>query len=191
MSKKIIRLHDFPWIIAIFLLTLVGIIVCFTKQSFEIKWWHYCLLWWPDTLAIFLYSYFIVFRRWKALSSITFTTSHGLNVVCGEYIDQVSKDKVEKIVSDTLDLWKTKVNISPKDPLKDWTLAWQPKPFDAPNGKVNGITSAKYFLIEVGFTEPLESTALSHEIGHVLHADFAGFWNESIEHEFIKTHGLP
>ncbi len=59
--------------------------------------------------------------------------------------------------------------------------------------KVAGITIGYSSVMEIDYNsadQPIEATALRHELGHLIMGWDTGLWNEEVHHAFMKAHGL-
>jgi hypothetical protein len=66
-------------------------------------------------------------------------------------------------------------------------------PLNPAHKKVNGMTVAGSHTFGVDIdssNDPLEKTAFTHELGHVIMGNATGNWNEDSHHQFMKEHGL-
>ncbi len=67
------------------------------------------------------------------------------------------------------------------------------KPMRGSWGLVKGVTvlGGSTLYVDYNFRlEPLEHTALEHELGHVIHGLATGTWDQEEHHSFMKKHGL-
>lgn len=67
------------------------------------------------------------------------------------------------------------------------------KPIKASWGLVKGITVQGGSSIYVDYNsklDPIERTALAHELGHIIHGLATGGWDQEEHHAFAKKHGL-
>ena len=144
-----------------------------------------------------IYVAFLVWK-YKFLSTIYFTTKHGLHVINNEFV--VSKAKIEEITEDTILEWAAVIEKLEKASPGSWVqrcrkcidglfVSFEPFPIiHSSMGKLAGYAVGDNVV--VGYKEDLDRTALAHELGHYMHKEKMGYFDNEMEHDFIRIYGL-
>lgn len=133
---------------------------------------------------------FLLWQRWRWVKSIAFVTKHGIGVIKKSYrVDQAEFEaEVDAVIGKFLKLdasWERRA----REALDGLLVIWKPFPFEAPPGsKRPGFFAGMYYpatkVAMVGHRLPLSSTALGHEVGHVIFGCTTGEWSEEDFHHF-------
>lgn len=180
MKPPIFRWYDFFTFgaMAIFA-TVCGLIATFNGLNDDVVWWRKTGLW--LVVLIFWGGYFLVLKwRWDLNRRIFYVSKHGLMMI-GDGGDIPFKANVDAYVENIfLPRWDAAfagtptMSITPREVLKQGVMVyWKEYPFELHKtpGKFAGFAKPWKNAIAVGSKYPVESTALGHELGHiVLHA---------------------
>lgn len=154
-----------------------------------LAWEPIALMW--TTVAIFALIYLrsIALRK-QYLDTITFVTKDGIIVIAGKF--DVVYDEFETIVRKTTLAWNEAIggDFESSKALDKTTVIFEKFPVEhyTKKGSLSGYAIGKHII--VGFKEPLESTALAHELGHIIHKEWIGYPDEQKSHEFMRQHKL-
>lgn len=170
------------------IITVIAVLVCLRSDNEPIGKVVTCII---AGLSWLPYLY-LVYRRWSNIEGITYETPQGLYVNVGIYTEFLEKDLVTAAVTDVCNEWFDRSGLAgTKDALRGWLLTWEPKPFSYRGKWYNGVTLPDQKVITVGFTSPISSTALSHEIAHVLYHAGTGVWDDVAMTKFAEEKHLP
>lgn len=140
------------------------------------------------TLAWLIYGSFVYYRH-KLLKKITFITKHGIGVISNEF--SIDQKCFEQIVNDTVKNWTSATNwFNCEKALNGVCVIF--KPYPVKHHSVEG-NLAGYLLGDnavVGYNEDLYKTALAHELGHRIHAEWSGYADEKEAHQFMHDNNL-
>lgn len=149
---------------------------------------------------MFVYA-MIAARRLAFLNRIVYVSAHGIFVMRPEHgVEMETRILFEKEVERVTKLWEgavLKENGNPavvRRSLQGVSLTWRTAPFDLhtkPGFKWMGMTSASAKAMQVGYKDPVESTALGHEIGHVVLLAWKGDGSDETLKRMHEQHGVP
>lgn len=136
----------------------------------------------------FIYGSF-VYYRYKLLKRITFITKHGIGVITNNF--NVDKDNFELIVDNTVINWVSATNcFDCEKSLDGFCVIFEQYPVKHHSIKGN---LAGYMIGDnavVGYNEDLNKTALGHELGHRIHAEWSGYADMEESHQFMSDNNL-
>jgi hypothetical protein len=132
---------------------------------------------WLDTFRWYpAYGFMVQCENWHPYDDIHFNSAV-LSVV--EAWSVVHPNTLEVLRRDIKWVWfKRDLNETPLNPAHQ---------------KVKGVTIAGGFTMYVDYDKPddaLKDTAFAHELGHVIHGNVTGNWNQEEHHLFMAAHGL-
>lgn len=133
-------------------------------------------------------------RRWQYVSSIAFTTVQGVSVIPAGFI--CPRADFEDDMANLIHLWMTNApEYASKilSALDGVVVTFKPLPFEIHGrpGKLAGLTYPRSKQSLVGYKMPLKSSALDHELGHIIYGNATGNWDEGAYHTFAKERHLP
>lgn len=135
---------------------------------------------------------------------VMFVTKHGMPVIPNAY--PVTQEQVETEVDRVVALYKDAfakegIDYDPEKALHCTLLTWEVYPFRSEyyqDGKyqVGGLTFHfdDRFVMQVGYRDPISTSSLAHELGHVFliaALGSKGALNEIILYDFSQKYGLP
>lgn len=132
-----------------------------------------------------------LYARKKFLDRITFITKHGIGVMTEDF--PVDKEEFEKIVNKTISDWTIATEWNGCEKALEGTLVkFKPYPvkLHSKDGALAGYLAGGDVAV-IGYLEPLNTTALAHELGHKIHWKWTDVLNNENCHEFMKQHSLP
>jgi len=134
----------------------------------------------------------ILLGRNKWVRKIDFTTKHGIPVISNGF--PVKREDVERITDETIAAWDEACNWNRSaKAVSDLRIVFEDFPIYEKNGskrKLAGYLANKSAVVGFKLNEPLDKTALAHELGHEIHYDYTGRYDNSECHKFMKNHGL-
>lgn len=149
---------------------------------------------------VFVYVLILVRRRMFA-GGILYTSSHGILVMRPAPVATPARVLFEKEVERVVKLWEGAVLAEQgnaavvRRALRGVSLTWKPAPFAVdglrPGFKWMGLASGSGRVIWVGYKDPIETTALGHEIGHVILLVWKGDGSEETLRAMHDKHGVP
>jgi len=137
-------------------------------------------------------------RRLAFARDIAYVTRHGLIVMKSEWTP--IRVFVEKETERVVVLWEKAALTESANPkiirgaLQNVVVRWASAPFTLhirPGFKWMGMTSGSGESMMVGHVEPLERSALGHEIGHVILMDWKMDGTEETLKSYQEKHGTP
>ena len=136
-----------------------------------------------------IYGLFL-YQRNKFLNRITYITKHDIAVITNGF--NVKQDDVERLTDDTIKAWDAACDFdrSAKSLEGLWVeFKTFPVKLHSKVGTFAGYTIGNNVVI--GYKDNLIETAYQHELGHVIHKEFTGMWNNDKCHEFMTESKLP
>jgi hypothetical protein len=128
-----------------------------------------------------------LYKRNNYLSKIDYITSDGVAVFTNGFI--APKIAVEGIIKTTLSQWEFATGWpGVKDSIKGSVLEFKEYPIVKGELKYAGLTIGNDMM--VGFKPNLKTTALSHELGHIIHAAWSGIADNEACHAFMEKYKL-
>ena len=130
--------------------------------------------------------------------AITFVDGHGIEVAANSW--PVDQGEFESVVSETLTLWQNGLNQEGVScgvlvAVDLYTVSWTGFPFydERLEGPLAGLTEwvGVRLVSTVGFRMPLNSSALGHELGHVVLARCGQDWNHPTMLYYAENYGTP
>ncbi len=157
---------------------------------------------WPwifvATAAAFFGVYFrFAWARKKWLDTFRWYPTYGFMVQCENW-ESYSNFSFDSEVLPILAAWSD-VHPNVMDIIKrEVKWVWFKKnlnevPLNPASRKVKGVTIAGSYTMMVDYDSPgdtLDVTAFAHELGHVIHGNATGNWNQEDHHRFMEKHGL-
>jgi hypothetical protein len=142
-------------------------------------------MWMVAVIAWAIYGY-LLYKRWKRSSGVTFVTGHGMPVIAGGR--PVTREQVEAEVERTFDLWGIRAGTRRPipDDVRGVVLVFRDFPFASHGKELAGLQQDN--VIVVGWRANLAETALGHELGHFLYRYVFNFSGDF--HEFEKAKNL-
>jgi hypothetical protein len=110
---------------------------------------------------------FMLFKRWRRASGVTFRTKHGMAVITGGR--PVTALQVEKEVDRTFTMWglRSGLRLPNAHDVHGLVVIFKDYPFESHGAELAGLQ--KDNIVVVGWKPLLEQTALGHEVGHYLY----------------------
>lgn len=138
----------------------------------------------------------LVYTRLKFLSKFTYMTSQGVMVNFGSY--EITGHDVENEVNRAVELY-TKYFSNAEELLESSTLwlTFKLGPFEDPVSrkiKLAGFITYGGEAAYVGYLSDdqlIETTALAHEIGHIIMGRATKKWDQDKDHKFMADNNLP
>jgi hypothetical protein len=156
-----------PWI---FVATALGFFGVYFRFVWARKQWLDTFRWYPT------YGFMVQCENWKPYDNINFDSAV-MDVV--EAWSPYHSNAMEVLMSDVKWVWfKRGLNETPLNPAHQ---------------KVKGLTIAGTHVMYVDYDKPndaLSDTAFAHELGHVIHGNATGDWNQENHHKFMADHNL-
>lgn len=136
----------------------------------------------------------LLLKRWLFVRSIAYVTTQGISVVPSGFI--CPKTDFESDVNDLISLWlRVAPEFAGKIPgaLDGLVVIFKPYPFQLHGrpGPFAGLTYPASKQSFVGYRMPLSSSALDHELGHIIYGTIMGNWSQEGYHTFAKERKLP
>jgi len=128
-------------------------------------------------------------KRIKFVRSIAFITKDGLAVIPGNFT--VPQEEVERVTEDVLTRWKKATGVHGADLLKGYVVFFRPFPLTDAGGTLAGFTLPGDKHIHIGLNSAVSSSALAHELGHVIYGNWKGKFENPECHAFMSANGLP
>lgn len=156
-----------PWV---FVATAAGFFGVYFRFAWARKKWLDTFRWYPA------YGFMVQCENWKPYSDINFNAAV-LDVIAAW--SQVHQNTAEVLRREIKWVWfKRDLNETPHNPAHQ---------------KVKGVTIAGGYSMYVDYDKPddaLSETAFAHELGHVIHGNVTGDWNQENHHKFMAEHNL-
>lgn len=169
-----------------FIITMISIYVSLTNANMPLE--PRALFYTISATSWLIYGSF-VYYRYKLLKNITFITKHGIGVITNGF--DVDKNVFEHIVDNTIKNWADATGwFNCQNALKEFCVVFKQMPI-----KHHSIVGnlAGYMIGDnavVGYNESLDKTALSHELGHRIHARWTGYADMEESHQFMFENNL-
>lgn len=136
-----------------------------------------------------LYVLFLVNKQ-QWLNKITFITKHQIAIMANGFA--VKQNDIESLTDDIIDKWNTACKFDRSAKALDG-LWVEFKSFPVKDheelGNLAGYTVGQNCVI--GWKENLKETAYQHELGHEIHHEFTGVWDNDKCHQFMANNNLP
>jgi len=126
-------------------------------------------------------------RDW--IKSVAFVTKQGIPIIKNEF--DVKQEDVEMIIDETVKAWDEVLKKNSLEVISTLFVEFKPFPvhhWRDPKKALAGMLIGKKAV--VGYKPNLNSTALSHELGHEIHYDHIGYYDAEVCHAFMKEHKL-
>lgn len=140
----------------------------------------------------------LVYARWAIWRRVKFTTDHGLRVVIDLTIADYSTAEslrlgIEAATEDALIRWENAGCAKARGYLRDCFLVLKPYPFELHDwtGKYRGVTLRNLKAMLVGYRTQMPTSALGHEIGHVVLREWGKPWDEAALRKWATEKGVP
>lgn len=154
----------------IFLATILGFFGIYARFIWARKTWLDTFRWYPT------YGFMVQCENWKPYNDINFDSAV---LDCAEKWSTFHPTALEIVRADVNWVWfKKDLDETPLNPAHQ---------------KVNGVTIAGSRTMYVDYDAPedaLSATAFAHELGHVIHGNATGNWDQVSHHAFMEAHGL-
>lgn len=124
------------------------------------------------------------------LNKITFVTKDGLGIINNGF--DVIQEDVEGLTAETILRWNDacKFNRS-ASAMEGLVIEFKSFPVNPDNRNFGSL--AGYLVggkAVVGYKTDLKTTAFQHELGHAIHHEFTGIWDNEACHNFMKLNNL-
>lgn len=138
------------------------------------------------------------YDRKKWLDTFIWYPTYGFMVHAENGWQPPTSEAFDALVKATLDAWTPLIKNSEQALMSDVKWVTFRKNLDETTinpakRKVNGLTLAGSHTFGVDIdspSDPIETTAFAHELGHVIMGNATNNWNEADHHRFMKEHKL-
>lgn len=147
------------------------------------------LLMWLTALTFLVIAGLVMFFRAKELKKVSFNGKYNIDVLTNGF--DIKKEDFDKEVSEVVEDWSKVIeNHNIEDALDGVIVEFEEYPVKHPQdgSEVAGYTRGSY--IAVGYRNGLKSSALAHELGHIIYRDWSGKQDQKSAHEFVKENNL-
>lgn len=156
----------------------------------------YILLAVVSALFLGIYLFWCLARK-KEFDKFTWYPTYGFMVRSDGGYPLPSPEALDSLVKKTIDVW-TPYHSAQAILESDTNWCWFEANLNTSTAEVGflckGYTTPNSHKFKVDYdkaTDPLESTAFAHELGHVIRGNATGNWDGEEHHKFMKDHGLP
>jgi hypothetical protein len=171
--------------------TSLAIYVHLTSKTDPIPAQAYALLWVVAGSFWLIYG-LLIYTRYKSIKQIRYVTRHGLLVCPGQF--EVLQTDIENETALTITSWTTATGWEGcRDAIESKPIYVFFKTFPVKTHWRSGLF-AGYTIgqtIVVGFKPEIAKTAFAHELGHLIHKKWKGYWSEKECHNFMQEKKLP
>lgn len=130
-----------------------------------------------------------LYHRKQFINTITFITKQDVGIITNGF--DVKQLEVESEIDEAIKNWNIACNFDRSAKALDGALV-SFKTFPVQDRTVLNLAG---FTIgnscTVGYKPDLKQTAFQHELGHILHKEYSGVYDNEACHKFMKDHNLP
>lgn len=144
-------------------------------------------------LGIYLV-YLLQRRSW--LNEFTWLPEYGLMVHLGEYRG-ANKSDLRTETERTINAWAHGIVFAKHYLLLDVTWIFFERGLNTSANLLTGrktkgfvISGTRLAYVDFDYDEPLNKTAYSHELGHIIYGNSSKLWDEKAHHEYMSKHNL-
>lgn len=199
MRFRVFRLYDaLTFGAAAVIATVLAAWAAVTPQDPSIEMYRWVGLW--GVVAFFWFGYVrVLLWRWSFRKKISFTSRHGVHVIPDRFNVQriLFEDETQRVLDGYVEALKAErgedCRKGIEEAIHDTLVIFKEFPFELHQKpqKLAGFVKPHRKAIMVGYRDPLETTALGHEYGHLILELVDGNGKEERLRSFTAKHKLP